>query len=249
MDFDCDGCVAGGDLGWFAGGWLRTCDQLDAISDYPPCRECPWPVICPAPAPGPGQATSAGALAVADEDSTLVLLTVHLSRDVGSVGELDEAGPVALDSIKTGEHVFAEVWVKDASPSSEGLTAVFADVSYDPRQFTVVAVDPGEIFTLFSHPAVVPDVGMIRQLGGATMEANYGAGQWARVAIVELEALADLDMPTIALCPSAGHAISSRGRGLIPNDRIVVVPGTHRVEDVPAVDRSLRTQPGRLKRK
>ena len=161
-----------------------------------------------------------------EEDSTLVLLTAHLSRELGSVSELDQAGPVALDSIEEGNRIFAEVWVKDVSPASEGLTAVFADLAYDGSQFKVVGAYPSEIFALFSQPSVESDVGIVRQLGGATMEAGHGAGTWARVAIVELEALANVDVPSVVVRPSAGQGISARGRGLIPDDHVRIL--THR---------------------
>ena len=224
-DFDCDGCVGGGDLGWFAVAWERSCDELDPIAEYPPCRECDGPVLCSPPdlSGGPTAYHSSGEMpdpAEAPAETRLTVLLATAASNESELGELEFPQPAGIHA---GDHVYVEVWARDDAADSSGLTTVFADVYFDPSQFAVVGIDPGETFVLFSAPTVDPEAGIVRHVGGATMEAGHGAHAWTRVAVVELQALTDVGEPYVELQPSVGEAVSARGRGLIPAKKLGII--------------------------
>ena len=108
--------------------------------------------------------------------------------------------------------------------TSDGLTVVFTDVYFNPSQFEVISIDSGATFTLFSEPHLEADAGVLRRVGGATLEPHHGANRWTQVSVIELRALVDVARPTATLRPSQGEAVSRRGRGLVPTDRIRVIP-------------------------
>jgi hypothetical protein len=233
-DFDCSGSVGGGDLGWFAGAWTTTCGEVDPVDGYPPCQQCNGPIVCPTSAAGNESSSSNGGAASGDvagsavESSTeasdvLVELALRLAREPDQALTRARLLSSELATIRAGERVFAEVWAVDRSASSRGLTAVFADLDYDPSRFAVVAVHPGDVFTLFSKPTVSPRNGVVDHMGGATLESGWGVDEWVRLSVVELRALANLRTPSVTLRPSQGEAVSRLGHGLVPNDQVIVV--------------------------
>ncbi len=222
-DFDCNGCVSGGDLAWFAAGWNKSCNDIDPVADYPPCRECEGPVYCAdAAATQSSGGIAAGPVLAGDLGTTedVVELAVSLRRDNRSDYEVDQLDVQNLRRVTAGERVFAEVWAKDFNPSSQGLTAVFADLYFDSGQFRVVSVDPGDTFTLFAESDLEGDFGVVRGLGGATMEPNHGTDRWTRVSVVELQALVDGVGPTVIVRPIKGEAVSRYAYGLVTDVRV-----------------------------
>ncbi|MCH8854052.1 MAG: hypothetical protein IID41_15590, partial [Planctomycetes bacterium] len=213
-DFDCNGSVAGGDLGWFAGAWLKSCDELDPMVDFPPCRQCDGPIVCPWPGGG-------GPPPPAMEGP--VSLALRLTQAPTAVTVSAEIDSLAIRDLEGGEHVFAEVWVRDGSGVGEGVTAVFADVFFDPSEFQVVEVSAGETFTMFSNPTIDGENGVVRRVGGATVEPNHGIGTWNLVSTVELQALTDVKAPRVRIQLSGDEAISLRGYGLVPHENVRIL--------------------------
>ncbi len=240
-DFDCNGCVAGGDLGWFAGAWLKNCDELDPVVGYPACRQCDGEIVCPWPSGG--AAGTRNAVAVAPDSVAaggVVKLALRIARHQSQRSKLPNLAHPRAGAIKAGEHLYAEVWTRDDSSSSQGLTAVFTDVFYDRSQFEVISVDAGDVFTLFAEPYVSADEGVIRRVGGATMESGFGVEAWVRVAVVEFRALSGMKRPVVTVRPVAGEAASRRGQGLVPNDRIEIVTGDRMIGESPKTKRAPR---------
>ncbi len=243
-DFDCNGCVAGGDLGWFAGAWLKSCDELDPIADYPGCRECDGPIVCPWPGGG-GRAAGATAMASVqrpDDAEGTVKLALRLTMHQTGRSEIDPLSRTRLRAIDAGDRLYAEVWVRDDSPSSKGLTAVFADLLLDPAQFDVISIDPGQTFTLFAELGTKADAGVVRRIGGATMDTGVGTDGWVLVSAVELEALTHVSRPSVTLRPAAQEAVSRRGQGLVRDDRIEIVTADGMIGDSPKTKRVPRGQ-------
>jgi|GEM_PF-3918885 len=227
-DFDCNGCVSGGDLGWFAGAWQKTCDLVDPIADYPECRQCDGPVYCPGAVAGRGTEaggdTNSKSVARANMAAPSVLLSLQLREPNDFVQPSSRLDRGRLATFERGEHLVAEIWAKDISPTSDGLTVVFTDLFFDPSQFEVVSIDSGDTFTLFAAPSIATNDGVVRGVGGATLESTKGAGTWIRVAVVELVALEDIARPTVSIRPSEGEAVSRYGQGLVPTEQVRVAP-------------------------
>lgn len=221
-DFDCNGTVAGGDLGWFAAGWLKSCAELDPMTYFPACHACNGPIVCPWPS-AQGMRASADFAIAPTVGEGIVRLALRLVRVPSQLGEANSVVHSKLGRILTGERIYAEVWVKDTMPGSDGLTAVFTDVRYDPSQLRAISVNPGGAFSLFAVPVVDNAVGAVHRAGGATMEANKGVETWSRVSVIEFEALSDMGKPSISVAPADNEAISARGRGLVPNDRVTIL--------------------------
>jgi len=183
---------------------------------------------CPGRAGGRGaDAGGAASSESATRESAVepsVLLSLRLKGPRGQEHISSRIDRTRPGSVRAGEHVFAEVWAKDTSPTTDGLTVVFTDIQFNPSQFAVVSVDPGETFTLFSEPSFETDEGVVRGVGGATLESAHGAGTWTRVAVVELRARVNVARPAVSLRPSQGEAVSRYGQGLVPADQVRVVP-------------------------
>jgi len=212
-DFDCSGCVSGGDLGWFAGSWQKSCGEIDPTSDYPACRTCDSPVYCsdgPATVAGTATEHPMSRSATDTTQNSSVLLSFRTS-------------PFRV--LHPGDIVSVEVVAADMFASSEGLTAVYTDVHYDPDQLEVVSVDSGETYTVLSHPVVGNDAGEVVGLGGATMEPDHGVGTWTVVGTLDFRARVDTASPEISVEPSAGEAVSRYRFGLVPRAQIQVLQG------------------------
>jgi len=231
-DFDCNGCVAGGDLGWFAGAWLKRCDELDPVANYPDCRDCEAPIVCPWPGDSRSATTSVGAAPsdVPESDGAgAVKLTLRLVRKLAGSAESAALEPSVVSELERGERVYAEIWATDEAPSSGGITAVFADLFFDPTQLRVLAVDPGDVFTLFAANESTTEYGTVRGVGGATLEPSIGVGSWVRVSAVELQALGNVRAPRVSIRPIVGEAVSRRGLGLVPQDQVEIVERNHKL--------------------
>jgi len=210
-DFDCSGCVSGGDLGWFAGSWQASCADVDPMTVYPACRQCESPVYCSG-----GPASVAGTVASTMQD-------LHVFTRSGTDPVLLSLRTAPSRLVRAGDVIQVDVVAMDTLANSDGLTVVFTDVRFDQSQFEIVAVDAGETYTLFSDPQEFN--GIIRGVGGATMEPDHGAGQWAHIATVELRALTDVVRPVITVQPSSGEALSRYGHGLVLDSDIRVLDG------------------------
>ena len=220
-DYDGNGAVHGGDLAWLSVAWNRDCAELDPLVDFP--EPCDGEIVCPWPESSGGKSagsSAAGATVVTEEP---VMLTLRLGRRPSRHRQARRIDAGAPTTFKAGAHVFAEVWARDGATASDGLTAVFTDVFYEPSQFEVVSINPGDPFTLFTEPRVDATEGVVRGVGGATMEAGYGAKRWTRVSVVELRALRDVARPRVMLRPSEGEAISRRGKGLVSNNLVRII--------------------------
>ncbi len=151
---------------------------------------------------------------------SLALRLTKAPTEIVASAELDSSTSSDLDR---GEHLYAEVWVRDSSGVSEGVTAVFTDVFFDPSEFQVVEVSAGETFTMFSNPMIDGENGVVRRVGGATMVPNHGIGTWNLVSTVELQALTDMKAPHISIQLSGDEAISLRGYGLVPHENVRIL--------------------------
>jgi FG-GAP repeat len=223
-DFDLSGSVGGGDLGWFAGAWNTTCDLIDPIANYPAVRQCAAPIVCPLAAPASTPAAASLEVekqAATSEDSVILSLRLEgLTRPDLRTSRLSISNATG---VKEGERIRAEVWVNDTSATTNGLSVVYADLDFDPSRFEVVSIESGDSFTLFSDPFVTDSEGVVRQIGGATLDSGIAANSWVHVATVELEALMKVRSANISLRPSEGEAVSRYGKGLVSSDQIQVI--------------------------
>ncbi len=223
-DFDMSGTVSGGDLGWFAGSWNTTCDLIDPIADYPAQRQCTPPLVCPLMTPlGSPAFTGIAAENQSKNNEDSVILSLRLDVPQHSKLPRWRRNIASAARLREGERIRAEVWVKDTSAMSSGLTVVYVDLNFDPSQLEVVSIKRGETFSLFFDPTVAHTDGVVHQLGGATLDYGIAANSWVQVATVELEALIDAPRVIVSLRPSDGEAVSRYGRGLVPTDQIQVI--------------------------
>lgn len=230
-DFDCNGFVAAGDLGWFAGAWLRSCGEL-TNDDLPPCRRCVTPAQNTSEAlPGMDIVTTMGPertssrSRIADYGPLATNQVLIGSRVVRAAGIADVSAGANLPrsdrSFNAGEDFYFEVWARDNTDQSHGLTAVFVDVALDPSQVGIGTIDHGSVFSSFSSA----DVGQRRigRLGGANLGEGIGVNEWTRVAVVQLSALVNLpNGPVLRITPS-NDGVSGFGRGTIPYRGIRIV--------------------------
>ncbi len=222
-DFDCNGCVSGGDLAWFAGSWGKTCDQIDPIADYPPCRQCNPPIVCPLSTRGTAPERGASKRDADGSDGNVELM-LRLRLDPHQRGTLTRPGEAGRIVIHAGDRVSAEVRVMDTSTASQGLTAVFTDLYFDTSKFEILSVNPTATFALFVEQDFDIDKGIVRRVGGATMEPGHGVNAWTTVSVVELRALVNVAGLNVTIRPSQNEAVSRRGQGLVSTDQISILP-------------------------
>lgn len=225
-DFDCNGTVAGGDLGWFAVAWQRQCEDLDAATELPPCKRCGGLVRCPWPEQEDCVPLQPGPAPQMPEERAATQPQVELqARLIAAPTRSDKAERLRsgqVGAIEVGQRFFAEVWARDLAADSQGLTGVFVDLHFNPADVAVSRVIPTETYGLFADANVLAEAGIIRRLGGATLESGHGAGEWVRVATVELEALHHLKSADVTITPAAQEAVSAVGRGHIPDEQLLV---------------------------
>jgi hypothetical protein len=204
-DFDCSGCVAGGDIGFYATAWLRSCDDPGII--FAPCKGC-----------------SAGSLVAAlarTESNPSVQFALRLTAEPTSVDQLVGDLPASLTIVGTGQRVFAEFWMRDLDLASAGLVAGFADLHYAPNEFRVVRAETSAGYGFMASGDAEP--GRVTAWGGATISAGVGPMRWVRVASAELEALAGTATPQIWLKANELDPAARHGAGAVAPDQIQVL--------------------------
>lgn len=221
-DFDCSGFIAAGDLGWFATAWLQSCDAL-TLSDLPPCRRCAVPQIIALnngldafhSMIGEASALSAaGSSSQAPSPPDQVILAQRFVRQP-ALEEIITSNvlPAGDTRFRAGERLYAEIWVRDETADSRGMTAVYVDAAFNPAQVLIGSVQHGATFSMLGSGAMEP--GRIARLGGATLEADVAVRRWTRVAVVELTALVGLPAgPGFEIVPSV-DGVSAIGRGTV----------------------------------
>lgn len=116
-------------------------------------------------------------------------------RAVASPNDVAAALPDSLTQFPQG-HMVVEVWAQTLAP--EGLVQVSVDFSYPANSFTVTSVTHSSIFSLFTVDTLDTINGIVDDLSGSVPPAvpacsgQVGAApQWARVAIIDMQAFAD----------------------------------------------------------
>ena len=213
-DFDCDGFVGPADLSWFATGWQKF--TTDPTILFAP--------TCPAGA----LFNSADLLAVTDVDFRLLLLAAP------SVFETTATLPTSITTLTSGQAFVAEVWVSDVGATNTGVVSAYVDFSYPVDAASVTGISHGGLFTAFNSGLSLP--GIIDELGGSALPGTDGIEpQWARVAVVQMQATASPASMTFSLTAGAS-SVSAHGRGAIATGSVsldsVSVPTPGLVGDI-----------------
>jgi hypothetical protein len=191
-DFDCDEFVGVGDLSWFATAWLKYVDD-PTIQYPPPC----------------GRADGRSVALGRSEDVAFQLVALTTP----SASETTMSLPESISAVDVGATYYVEVWVSDVGDINTGLVSAYIDLGY-PDEATVVSINHGSIFDLFTDGDVLP--GLIDELGGSDLPGGVGIEpEWARVAVIELTADAGTSSATYTLYPSVS-GVACYGRGIIP---------------------------------
>ncbi|UCE58729.1 MAG: hypothetical protein JSU63_14950 [Phycisphaerales bacterium] len=226
VDFDCSGCAAAGDIGWFAAAWMTDCDQL-AVEDMPPCRR-PGKGVARGGTSGDGAVgSSAGRRPDGARDSvgSGSLLNDVLIRWATVARRQGRDAPLTVRPLKmgyrAGDQFDVQLWVRDDTTDSRGLSAVFVDLTFDPTEVAVDHIDHGSTYTMFASGEIGAQ--SIGRLGGASLEPGVAVGAWTRFAAVRMTVLVDLPRgPHLEVRP-AYDGVAGLGRGTISHDRIRVI--------------------------
>ena len=201
-DFDCSGCFAGGDIGYFATAWLRNCDNPAIV--FPPCRLCGVTSgLEDRPSGGPVQ------------------LALRLTGAPGSVESITGDLPPGVTSAAAGQTVYAELWVRDLDPGSLGVSAVLADLVFDAQQFDIVDAQIGSTYGMLASGQVAG--ARVSMFGGATSDPGVATGVWVRVGVVAATARADIGAPDLSLILASMDPAARYGEGAVPPSEIEVI--------------------------
>jgi hypothetical protein len=224
-DFDCSGQVAGGDLGWFSTGWLKSCSDIDPEVDHPACQACDGQIVCPANSgecdnvpPGPAPELPLAKLTPRTRDQG----RVYISAELFTFSFAPSSGEPTDQTILEGAVVNVHIEAMDLRKGTQGLTSAFVDVSWDPEQFEYVEIVPGPALTLFNDPVVNVGEGHVHRLGGATLEPGWAAGSEGTVGTLRLRALQTIADPVVDMILSPGESVSAWGQGLVPESVVDV---------------------------
>ena len=208
-DFDCDGSVGIGDLSWFATGWQKPTNDPTIL--YPPC------------AAGAGAAWLLNNSALEMQNSDVFQTSIPTNIDIAfSLAVLDSPSssettitlPTSVKKISAGQTYYLELWIRDSGYINTGLTSAYVDLSFPAYAATVTDVSYNSIFTLFNEESVLS--GKIDELGGSSLPGGDGIEpEWARVAVVQIQADATLPFVIFTLSPSS-LGVAALGRGTIP---------------------------------
>jgi hypothetical protein len=171
---DPDGCVGTADFAVFSECYGASCGQC---------------LACQAPTAG-----TAASLTRIDADRADVV-SVHLALvPVRTAADFRAQAPGSLTTLSAGDMAYLEVWaaLRYAAPfDSRGLAAVYVDLAYDDRAASIVQVEPGAFFSLFSNVADLASGGLVKRAGGCANlgeQSLGGDGLWVRVATIVLRA-------------------------------------------------------------
>jgi hypothetical protein len=206
-DFDCDGKVGVGDLSWFATGWQKYTDDSTIL--YPPCSLGAESTLgIQASSTLETSSSIAASESPADIDFVMVVLDSPWSSDTTTTL------PTSVKRLIAGQTYYLEVWVSDIGYINTGLTSAYVDMIFPSGVVTVTNVSYGSIFTLFNEEVILS--GEIDELGGSSLPGGDGIEpEWARVAVVQIQADATLPFVTFTLSPSS-TGVAALGRGTIP---------------------------------
>ncbi|QDT96166.1 choice-of-anchor Q domain-containing protein [Gimesia aquarii] len=122
------------------------------------------------------------------EEQTNIQISVVTERTVVSSDGHTFALPANEDWIHEWESFWVEVWVDTAS--GFGITDVLTNLVYNTAYFTATSFEFGSNFT-FNRTIVIDDeAGIVRNLGGSTIQSNVGGTGHALLARIKFEPLA-----------------------------------------------------------
>tara|TARA_R110002095_G_scaffold152237_4_gene132172 strand:- start:156276 stop:173423 length:17148 start_codon:yes stop_codon:yes gene_type:complete len=155
------------------------------------------PVQPPAPLFGTG-----GDASVA-EDETNIQITVVKDRTVVSGDGHTFALPANADWLHEWDSFWVEVWVDTAS--GFGISDVLTNIAYNTAYFSATSVEFGSNFT-FNRTVILDDeAGMVRNLGGSTIQSNVGGTGHALLARIKFESLegdqVEVDLDDLVIDP------------------------------------------------
>jgi len=165
-----------------------------------------------------GRDDAGGALSSALSNDVLIRMRT-IRVDPG--GERATSRPRVNGGYHAGEQFDVELWVRDGTAGSRGLTAVFMNLMFHTAQVSVDGIDHGSTFTTFASGEI--GARSITGLGGATMDQGVAVAAWAHVATVRMTALQNLPRgPALDVRP-VYDGVAGVGRGTIPGDQIHVI--------------------------
>lgn len=138
--------------------------------------------------PPPAPLFGTGGDSAVAEEQTNIQISVVTDRTVVSSDGHTFALPADADWIHEWQSFWVEVWVDTAS--GFGITDVLTNVAYNTAYFTATSVEFGSNFT-FNRTVVIDDeAGIVRNLGGSTIQSNVGGTGHALLARIKFESLA-----------------------------------------------------------
>ncbi|QDU07870.1 choice-of-anchor Q domain-containing protein [Gimesia aquarii] len=122
------------------------------------------------------------------EEQTNIQISVVTERTVVSSDGHTFALPANEDWIHEWESFWVEVWVDTAS--GFGITDVLTNLVYNTAYFTATSFEFGSNFAFNRTIEIDDEAGIVRNLGGSTIESNVGGTGHALLARIKFEALA-----------------------------------------------------------
>lgn len=122
------------------------------------------------------------------EEQTNIQISVVKDRTVVSSDGHTFALPADADWLHEWDSFWVEVWVDTAS--GFGVSDVLTDIAYNTAYFSATSVEFGSNFS-FNRTVVIDDeAGVVRNLGGSTIQSNVGGTGHALLARIKFESLA-----------------------------------------------------------
>ncbi|QDT44366.1 putative outer membrane protein pmp20 precursor [Gimesia alba] len=138
--------------------------------------------------PPPAPLFGSGGDASIAEDQTNIQISVVKERTVVSSDGHTFTLPANEEWLHEWDSFWVEVWVDTASGFS--ISDVLTNIAYNTAYFTATSVEFGSNFT-FNRTVVIDDAaGMVRNLGGSTIQSNVGGTGHALLARIKFESLA-----------------------------------------------------------
>lgn len=108
-------------------------------------------------------------------------------------GAGDEAAnlPTGVSSIRNGQTVFAEIWMKNVDATDPAIVGGYLNLIYNQTSLQYDSVAYGSIYNTFTGEEDASNAGIVSTLGGAaaTGVLNKGDDEWVRLVTVSFVAL------------------------------------------------------------
>jgi hypothetical protein len=96
--------------------------------------------------------------------------------------------PTSLLNVSSGSTFFLEIWTKDLSSPSRGISGGFLNLMYSTDALDATSLSHGSTYNILVSGAITDPAGLVADFGGNSMSGTPGKTEWARLGWITFNA-------------------------------------------------------------